>query len=551
MGEANRGPERDRLREKVGELRRQTSRGPSPSFRLYTSMATNRRLMVAMASSDSHGEPPPSPPPLLQYARGSEAGGVGAGGSSGSRNSASQGYGHPVALFQAGRRGDVSSSAVPVAAAPPPPVLAAPPPPPSGQRKQDRPGGISAAGGVASSPTASPSPNQRCSSPSPRGEKGKYMVMGVLSSALDLAKAAVAHDEQGALPEKVLPYYKKAIRAIDTALKLLPEHVAESTGIKRHRDNYQARVDKLTQGLSRDNQQKDRRARQQSRVRFSQMDLDAKQSTLEDEPTNPTRRSYWVLRLVRTTILCGGYLTPRLYVPKEVWAQVGVKVAGFAPRITALDSVIYMIIDKIKYLPKPVNAEARKEAAQVMRAFRLQAHKLQTDLSRQFPYVVPVDPLVLAKVELGPKSNIGRLNSAMKNIGRNVKNSAAVAVGRIGAGIQGKHVDDGLPYYKQAVAELCEECQVFDSWFSHLQDQMAKNDTEEMDDLLVELHLVGSFMREVVCAMVLRDLEGLVDRYLRKMRKSFARMYWDEDYEDYEEEDDVNNANTATNIGGP
>lgn len=35
------------------------------------------------------------------------------------------------------------------------------------------------------------------------------MVMGVLSSALDLAKAAVAHDEQGALPEKVLPYYKK------------------------------------------------------------------------------------------------------------------------------------------------------------------------------------------------------------------------------------------------------------------------------------------------------------------------------------------------------
>ena len=32
--------------------------------------------------------------------------------------------------------------------------------------------------------------------------------MGVLSTALDLAKAAVAHDEQGALPEKVLPYYK-------------------------------------------------------------------------------------------------------------------------------------------------------------------------------------------------------------------------------------------------------------------------------------------------------------------------------------------------------
>lgn len=59
-----------------------------------------------------------------------------------------------------------------------------------------------------------------------------------------------------------------------------------------------------------------------SLIFFCQMDLDANQSTLEGEPTNPTRRSYWVLRLVRTTILCGGHLTPKLYVPMEVWAQV-------------------------------------------------------------------------------------------------------------------------------------------------------------------------------------------------------------------------------------
>lgn len=37
---------------------------------------------------------------------------------------------------------------------------------------------------------------------------------------------------------------------------------------------------------------------------------------------------------------------------------------------------------------------------EVMREFRANAHKLQTDLSRHFPYVVPVDPLSLAKGEL-------------------------------------------------------------------------------------------------------------------------------------------------------
>lgn len=52
------------------------------------------------------------------------------------------------------------------------------------------------------------------------------------------------------------------------------------------------------------------------------MELDPNGSTAEAEPTHPARRSYWVMRLVRTTIMYGGYLTPKLYAPKEVWTQV-------------------------------------------------------------------------------------------------------------------------------------------------------------------------------------------------------------------------------------
>lgn len=52
------------------------------------------------------------------------------------------------------------------------------------------------------------------------------------------------------------------------------------------------------------------------------MELDPNHSTTETEPSHPGRRSYWVMRLVRTTIVYGGYLTPRLYAPKEVWTQV-------------------------------------------------------------------------------------------------------------------------------------------------------------------------------------------------------------------------------------
>lgn len=40
--------------------------------------------------------------------------------------------------------------------------------------------------------------------------------------------------------------------------------------------------------------------------------------------------------------------------------------------------------------------------------------------------------------EIGPKSNLGKLNNVMKKFGRNVKDTAVGAVERIGAGIQGR-----------------------------------------------------------------------------------------------------------------
>lgn len=61
------------------------------------------------------------------------------------------------------------------------------------------------------------------------------MVMGVLSSALDLAKAAVSHDEQGALPEKVLPYYKKVSCFRRTCAMTGAHSYAESTPLQSSR----------------------------------------------------------------------------------------------------------------------------------------------------------------------------------------------------------------------------------------------------------------------------------------------------------------------------
>lgn len=53
--------------------------------------------------------------------------------------------------------------------------------------------------------------------------------------------------------------------------------------------------------------------------------LSEQATSWEPEPDNTLRRPYWVLRLLRRTVTFGGYLTPRLYVPKNVWEQDGAK----------------------------------------------------------------------------------------------------------------------------------------------------------------------------------------------------------------------------------
>jgi hypothetical protein len=50
-----------------------------------------------------------------------------------------------------------------------------------------------------------------------------------------------------------------------------------------------------------------------------------------------------------------------------------------------------------------------------------------------------------------------------------------------------------------------------------------------LEAILAEHTHISDFMREVICELVLRDIEQLLERYMRKMRKSFSRMYWDED----------------------
>lgn len=65
------------------------------------------------------------------------------------------------------------------------------------------------------------------------------------------------------------------------------------------------------------------------------------------------------------SFFCAGYAIDSTRGMMMYKMQVGLKVSGFSSRIAALETILYMIIDRIRGLPKPADKDDRKAAGQV------------------------------------------------------------------------------------------------------------------------------------------------------------------------------------------
>jgi len=103
--------------------------------------------------------------------------------------------------------------------------------------------------------------------------------------------------------------------------------------------------------------------------------------------------------------------------------------------------------------------------------------------------------------------------------------------------------------YTLEMLRLCGEVQKFKEWgdwvnerktylaqelSSHSPAKFMKQEENQRELMAVaniqsELIKIANFMTNVVLELFLRDIEMLIQRYMKKMRKSFAKMYWSED----------------------
>eukprot|EP00624_Nannochloropsis_granulata_P005686 evm.model.NODE_40448_length_11543_cov_19.550550.3 len=334
-------------------------------------------------------------------------------------------------------------------------------------------------------------------------------------------------------------------------------------------------------------------------------------STLS-EPENSLRRPFWQLNLLRATITTGGFLTPRLHVPRLVWEQWGAKLNGLTTKATAFEAVLSLLVDRILPLellssnnnpsrkPQSEDGEAAQrdlpkaqKALLVLEGVRAEFDFLQNSLARLFLFVKEVSTtttsttttttttsqssiaLALASSSsssaassfyLGSGGGMQQMRGLMTSFRKKIQKSAVsamTAVERMGVALPAKISDEDLLSYASLVSEMCHKAQRLDEWFvsldlrrKELQEALRREVSPSassssssssssfsssslsgkeaiqallhcVEGMLVELLHCARFLQEVVIELLLRDVESLVDSYLRKARKVFTRMVWE------------------------
>jgi len=398
--------------------------------------------------------------------------------------------------------------------------------------------------------------------------------------ALALAKSAVRLDDSGNY-EGAIDYYDKAILALDEVLPHLLPLAAESILLLARRALYDNRIEVLrfaTYGsesrdpvestviaLSTENVGDAHRQALPGRIRqsfvqfceFRQQELQVGAPRFEMPPKSLVGLPYWQLRVIKCTIESGGFITPSLFFPQQVWLQHQMKFSGLAVKSAAFTDILSSINTIVFNLEVPPASDLMglRTLVHSFSVVRSDFMALQSQLSRSFPYI---DPPSESGAESAESSRFNQESPKSRNLskmatgffmaaGKTVRSTFENSMFRFNA-LPSSVSGVDFVAFTSLLSALCDKAQIFDIWYDKLEAiretlvlggdtvlGVAPNDYSdaqkltEVESCLAILCHIAVFMRDIVCNMVLRDMEVLLEHYLIKMRKSYARMIWEVD----------------------
>ncbi|TYZ61703.1 hypothetical protein PybrP1_005715 [[Pythium] brassicae (nom. inval.)] len=245
---------------------------------------------------------------------------------------------------------------------------------------------------------------------------------------------------------------------------------------------------------------------------------------------------FHLMQLVEKSIQVGALFSPKLYVPKEIWLQDRVKIAGVPLKVEAFQQ-LKQGLEKAS-MAIPVSPDASSAAFRSELDTLLELTKaIRLNLLRAFPFLPPdkvaahsipatakVDPPQSALQGAAAGVAIGKLTNFAVGFGRMVKKQAIAAVERVGAAQPVAVSFDELEEYAATLSVFFNSTRSIDA--DGGQQQVNEQKVVSAVDVVVleKLKELAIFLDEVVIELVMRDIHSLLEAYLKRMTQFFGEF---------------------------
>eukprot|EP01111_Echinosteliopsis_oligospora_P005993 TRINITY_DN1984_c0_g1_i1.p1 TRINITY_DN1984_c0_g1~~TRINITY_DN1984_c0_g1_i1.p1 ORF type:complete len:332 (+),score=79.80 TRINITY_DN1984_c0_g1_i1:155-1150(+) len=312
-----------------------------------------------------------------------------------------------------------------------------------------------------------------------------------LKQALTHARAGASADGKGELAIAVAQY-KEAIFILETEVgnqhKLPEEHIAL---MQEKISLYQSRIEILDSVILNGSDKA--------------MGKDGANRFIEETPSGPLPepppstlvfRPYWLMRVWARTLTSGGYLTAKVYLPKSLWYQTGCKFSALQTKVQSLEAVLDALT-KLKEVGRTNVDTVDKE----LDSFCSSLDTIQNSLHFHLSFV--------AEVKKKEEKEASGWGSRFKKLGDTITKGAVRLA---------PNQKDEESAYISLLKSVFEESQYLEEWFQHFLKAGGPS------NVTTKLRRVSDFFEDVVCQFVLRDLNILIERYLKKNVESFSKI---------------------------
>ncbi|KAK4701592.1 hypothetical protein P7C70_g4638, partial [Phenoliferia sp. Uapishka_3] len=225
-------------------------------------------------------------------------------------------------------------------------------------------------------------------------------------------------------------------------------------------------------------------------------------------PIPPLRRPFHLMRQILQSIESGAYVTPRLYVPKQMWSQTGVKLVAVETKVRMLD----LLLTGLEGMEKSGEELIRKEGWKATERGR------EMEVARGFAKELEDLEGLMGGIQSTLAKKLGYGTSGKKTGPTSFSAWSSKLSRSLDRVTNGRSLDSPATYI-EGITRVFRLAQCIDIHLAALASEdygyetLGKNEKQRIEK---GLRRASDFFGQVICQFILRDLGIFLDKYVKR-----------------------------------